>query len=163
MEIALSNYDILQMINYKSNLMTYPELTKYDNLDEALGKYGALVLLYETKQNYGHWVCIFKVNKNTVEHFDSYGYKPDDELKFIPNYFRKLNNEWYPHLTSLLYYSKYTVIYNEYRLQKKKKGINTCGRWVVTRLNYRMIPQDVFANFFLEYKDPDKLVTYLTS
>lgn len=163
MDKALSNRDIMRLINNKANLLTYSELQKYKNIDEALGDYGALVLLYETKQNFGHWTAIFKVNKNKIEHFDSYGLKPDDELKFVPEYFRRINYEDIPHLTYLLYNSGYNVIYNEYKLQKKLININTCGRWVATRLKYRMIPQKIFAKFFLEYKDPDKIVTEITN
>jgi hypothetical protein len=162
MDIALSDKAIMRLINGKANLMTYSELQTYDDIDEALGKNNAMVLLYETSKNFGHWVCVFKVNKNTIEHFDSYGMKPDDELKFIPEYFREVNYEKIPHLTYLLYNSGYNVIYNEFKLQKKKKGVNTCGRWVSVRLIYRVIPQKVFAKFFLEYTNPDKIVVDLT-
>lgn len=163
MDKALTNHEILKMINHKANLLVYEDLQKYNNIDDVLGKYKALVLLYETRDNFGHWTCLFKVNSNTIEHFDSYGLKPDSELKFVPEYFRKIHYEDYPHLTALLYLSKYKVIYNEYELQKHGKGINTCGRWVVTRLNYRMIPQNVFAKFFLKYKNPDLAVVEATS
>jgi len=162
MDRALSDKDIMKLIKNKANLMTYSELQEYDDLDDVLGKYGALVLLYETRDHFGHWTAVFRVNKNTIEHFDSYGLKPDDEIKFVPEYFRRLNYETIPHLTYLLYKSNYNVIYNEYKLQKKEPGINTCGRWVATRLKYRMIPQKKFAKFFLEYKNPDQIVTNLT-
>lgn len=163
MEKALSDKDILRLINGKANLLTYQELQNYDNLDDALGKYGALVLLYTTRRNFGHWIAVFKVNKNKIEVFDSYGLIPDDEIKFVDSYFRKMNYQKIPHLTYLLYHSGYNVIYNEYQLQSQKPGINTCGRWVATRLKYRNIPQKKFAKFFLNYKNPDKIVTHLTS
>jgi hypothetical protein len=163
MDKALSNKDIMNLINNKANLLTYQELQNYDNLDDALGPYGALVLLYTTRKNFGHWVAVFKVNENTIEHFDSYGLAPDEELKFIPEYFRKVNYDKIPHLTYLLYNSGYNVIYNEYQLQKHMQDYNTCGRWVATRIKYRMIPQQQFAKFFLEYKNPDKIVTEITS
>ena len=99
MDIALSDKDIMRLIKGKANLLTYTELQKYNNIDQVLGPYSALVLLYETSKNFGHWVCVFKVNENTIEHFDSYGLKPDDELKFIPEYFREVNYEEIPHLT----------------------------------------------------------------
>lgn len=47
----LSDDDVLKICNYKANLMTYPELVEYDNIDDALGKHKALILLYETKKN----------------------------------------------------------------------------------------------------------------
>lgn len=162
MDKALSSKDIMELIHHKANLLTYIELQNYNNINDVLGKYQAIVLLYETSMNFGHWVCVFKVNENTIEHFDSYGLKPDDELKFVPEYFRIVNYDEIPHLTYLLYNSNYKVIYNEYQLQSKKKGVSTCGRWVSTRLNYRMIPQEKFSKFFLEYDNPDKIVVELT-
>jgi hypothetical protein len=162
MDKALSNKDILELVGYKANLMTYSQLQQYDHIDDVLGEYKALVLLYETSQNFGHWVCVFKVNKNKIEHFDSYGLAPDDELKFVPENFRKVNYDKIPHLTYLLYNSKCQVIYNEYQLQAHMADVNTCGRWVATRINYRMIPQQKFAKFFLEYDNPDEIVISLT-
>lgn len=163
MEKALSESDILDIIDGKARVMTYQELQKYNDLNKALGKHGAIVLLYTTSKNYGHWVALFKVNDNLVEFFDSYGYPPDDELKFVPEYFRKNNYGDYPHLTSLLYDSGYNIIYNEYQLQKEKKGINTCGRWVALRLLFRNIPQQIFSKYFYSKKNPDKLAVELTN
>jgi len=162
MDEALSNNKIMKLINKKANLMTYSELKKYDNLDEALGPHDALVLLYETRENFGHWVTIFR-RGDLIEHFDSYGYFPDDELKFIPEYFRKVNGLDYPHLTALMYESGYKPSYNEYVLQSDKRDVNTCGRWVVARLILRHLPLDKFVKLF-KNKDysPDFLVTIFT-
>lgn len=162
MDRALSNKEIYEMLNGEPNIMTYSELKYYNNINDAMGTNKMLVLLYETRENYGHWCCVFMFNKNTIEVFDSYGLKPDDQLKCVPEYFKEIKNLFYPHLSLLLYKSEYEVVYNEYKLQKKEKGINTCGRWVVCRLTYKIIPQDVFAKFFLEYENPDEIVTIIT-
>lgn len=163
MDIALSDHDIMQLIDYKANLMTYAELQRYNSIEKAMGPHRALVLLYETKDNFGHWTCVFFAEDNLIEHFDSYGLFPDDELKFIPEYYRVQNYEKIPHLTYLLYKSKNRVLYNEYKLQKKAKGINTCGRWVSARLINRHIPQQEFAKYFLSFDDPDQAVTDYTN
>lgn len=160
----LSSEDILTICENGANLLTYPELTKYKTLDEALGRKRALILLYETEQNYGHWVCVFKLNSNTIEHFDPYGLKPDKELKFVPANYRKVSGQDYPHLTALLYNSGYEITYNEYKLQKMKKDTNTCGRWVAMRIAMRMLPLEEFVKLFkLKGLTPDDVVTLLTA
>lgn len=161
---SLSNFELLKMVKEKANLLLYPELIKYNNIDKALGKFGALILLYETSKNYGHWVGVFKRDKNTIEHFDSYGLFPDDELKFIPEYFRDTNNERLPHLTALLYKSGYNIEYNDHKLQQKMKDVNTCGRWVGMRLLLRNLHIDEFIKIFINNKclNPDDIVTLMS-
>lgn len=161
---SLSGGELLKLVNRKANLMTYPQLTKYDDIDKAMGKYKALILLYETKQNYGHWTCVFKRNNNTIEHFDSYGMKPDDELAFIPEYFRIVSNQELPHLTALLYKSGYNVEYNDKKLQIQKKDVNTCGRWVAMRIIFRNMNIDDFIELFkgTKYYSSDDLITLIT-
>lgn len=166
---SLSGDDILKLIDYKANLMTYPELTKCDDINKCLGKHGALILLYETKKNYGHWVCLIRHNKKHIEFFDSYNFFPDDELNFIPEKFRKISNQSYPHLTYLLLKSNANIEYNHARLQKftidPDEHIATCGRHVATRINLRKIPLDEYIKIMKGNKecDPDTIVTFLTS
>ena len=160
-KIALSNGDIYKLLDGKCNILTYPELTKYDDIDSAMGKYKALVLLYLSKQNYGHWICVFQRNNNTIEFFDPYGFFPDDELQFIPEHFREVSGQKYPHLTYLLAKCKYQKIeYNNTRLQKLENNVNTCGRWCVVRLMLRNISIEKFVKKFKI--DGDSKVTKLT-
>lgn len=161
MNYSLSNGDINKLLDGKCNIMSYDQLSKYDNIDSAMGKYGALILLYQTKQNYGHWCCVFKRNNNTIEFFDPYGLFPDDELEFVPKNMRKVLNEDYPHLTWLLYNSGYKKIdYNSKQLQKFKGDVNTCGRHCAVRIMLRNLPIDEYIKFL--GKDPDKKVLELT-
>jgi len=154
----------MDLLDGKANIMSYARLTEYDNLDEALGEHGALVLLYETKRNFGHWTLVFRLDNDTVEFFDSYSLKPDDELKFIPEYFRIENNQLLPHLTYLLYTSGYKVEYNDYKLQKKLRDMNTCGRHVVSRLLFRNLDIDKYAKMIKKSGLlPDIFVTILTN
>lgn len=161
---ALSGDEMLKLLDNQSNLITYPELSKMQSIDEALGKHNACVILYETKKHYGHWCCIFKNKKKCIEFFDPYGLMPDDQLKFIPMHFRKSNNEKFSHLTYLLWKSGCSVEYNHTRLQKKMKDINTCGRWCSMRIGLRHIPLNKFVKLFTmnKYLAPDDLVTALT-
>ena len=160
-QISLSESNIKTMLNGQCNVLTYPELVNYDNINDAMGPHGALILLYMTNQNYGHWVCAFKRNNNAIEFFDSYGFFPDDELKLIPEYFRKVSNQLYPHLTYLLLKSKNKIEYNNVQLQKLKKDVNTCGRWCIVRIMLRNLTINEFVRKFQD--NGDFKVTELTS
>lgn len=163
-KMSLSNDEVLQLIDGKANLVTYTQLKNYKNIDQLLGKYGACVILYLTKKNYGHWTCIFKINKKTLEIFDSYGIFPDDELNFKMNdNFRIVSGQNYPHLTYLLYNSPYDLTFNEYQFQKKGRDVATCGRHVATRLLLRKLSLENYKNLLTSDKyTPDEFVTMLT-
>jgi hypothetical protein len=162
---SLSSNDILEYLDYKPNLIIYPEIIKYDNIDSLLGENGMCVLLYLTSSNYGHWCCVYRYN-DSICFFDSYGLKPDSELHFVSPAIRQSLKQYHAYLTKLLYKSNKKIEYNEYALQKRKDGINTCGRWVCTRLKYNNVSIDDFAKTFLSVNNiikPDELVTYLTA
>lgn len=161
---SLSNIELLDMIDGKANLLTYPELSKKRSIDQVLGKYGACIILYETKKDYGHWCCVFKLNNSTLEFFDPYGKKVDEQLKWIDNNFRKYNNEWYPHLSALLLKSKYKLTYNNHKFQKFARDVNTCGRWVGLRLKFRHLSLNEFKKLFLKKREEnaDFYATLLT-
>jgi len=161
---SLSDSNIMTLIKGKARIISYPNLTKFNNLDDLMGKYNAVVILYETKKKFGHWTLLFKLNHDTVEFFDSYSMLPDDELKFIPHNFRMSNNELLPHLTYLLYSSGYQVEYNDYPLQNKKQGVNTCGRHVATRLLHRNLNIDEYVKMIERTgMDTDDFVTLFTN
>lgn len=160
-QYSLSGADILQSLHGKCNLIQYKNIDKYINLKELLGKDKKCVILYNTNENYGHWTCIYEYN-DTIFFFDSYGIIPDDELKWRRYYGADISN--YRYLTKLLYESMCPVEYNEYQLQQKKDGINTCGRWVINRLKYPQISVDDYYNIFKQssrYIDNDKLICLL--
>lgn len=165
-DIALSNYDILKKLNGKTNIILYPDLHKYHNIDEILEPYGVCVLLFESKKNYGHWCCILKID-NTIEFFNPYGGYPDDTLKFIPLDFRKISYQIFPYLSILLYDSPYNLTYNEFPLQKHKSNIRTCGRHCICRIMYRDLNLYEYIDMLNYYKnkyaiDYDKIVTLIT-
>ena len=161
----LSNFDIYTLLDGRCRIVSYDELVKFKTLDDALGHYGAFVLLYLTKQNFGHWTLVFKYDDSrTVEVFDSYGYFPDDEFKFIPMSVRKQKNQMYPYLCKLLLDSGYKIVYNNHKLQEQKENVNTCGRHVVSRLVYRDVPIDEYVNMIRNSGfTPDEFVTRLTN
>jgi|WetSurMetagenome_2_1015567.scaffolds.fasta_scaffold09542_4 hypothetical protein len=139
--IPLSDKQVMKLVNNKANLVLYPDLHKYDNIDDILGKYGACIILFESKPQYGHWCCIFKVTNKLLEFFNPYGGiydgEPDEGLKYIDPKFREQTNQLIPYLSLLMINSPYELSYNEYKFQKMGKGINTCGRHVAVRLQNR--------------------------
>lgn len=166
--VSLSGNQVLKLVNNKANLMTYTELTKYNNIFDCFGKHKALILLYVTTHNYGHWVCLIKHNNKHIEFFDSYGFIVDDELDFISKEFRKESNQIHRYLTYLLYKSGAQIEYNHAQLQKfttdPNNQISTCGRHVATRINLMDIPLDDYIDLMTSVKniDADFIVTYLT-
>jgi|SRR5580693_8213995 hypothetical protein len=164
-QIPLSDKNVLDLVDRKANLIVYPNLVHYKTLDQMLEPYGACFLLFESKPNFGHWCCIFKVDDETVEFFNPYGGDehgyPDDCLNFIAAPFRKKSNQDHTYLSALMYNSPYELTYNEYKFQKHGHNINTCGRWCAIRLIFRFLTLDEFSNIF-KRDDGDKLVTILT-
>lgn len=167
-EIPLSDRDLrilLSKFGVSCTICKYSGLAKFKTLDELLGKNRCAIILYETRQNFGHWVCVFENGNNHIEFFDSYGYFPDDERDFVPTAFRKVGNIDYPYLTYLLYDSNKHIHYNEYQLQEKGNNVNTCGRHVATRLAFKNIPHRKYISMINKIKKemtPDFFVTIFT-
>lgn len=103
-----------------------------------------IAVLYETQPGFGHWVAVLATPEG-LEHFDSYGLKPDAELKFIPPQYRVAFMATAPHLARLLGHDGRDINYNEHKLQGK--NTNTCGRWVVARCRNRRMTTDQFAAY----------------
>jgi len=124
--ISLDESEI-KKIAPECHVRPYTELNDCATLDEAMGEYGACIVLYETQRDYGHWCCFFRVDDNKVEFFDSYALRPDSELDFVSPEFKKESKQG-PRLTQLIELaSKDTkIIYNQVQLQSRKKEIDTC-------------------------------------
>lgn len=159
---ALTGEDVLNLANGKAHVMDYRDLRTYDDIFDAMNGTGALILLYESSLNYGHWVCVIDRGNNILEHFDSYGLKPDDEINFTSEDMREFLGEDYPHLSVLLYNSNCKIEYNQFKLQSKKKGINTCGRWTGMRIIFKNLSIENFAKLFIDdfYTTDDMVVLF---
>lgn len=171
MDKNFSDSDIKRLLGNRVNIIKYSQLANVHNIDELINPYPCVILI-ETAENFGHWVCLFKFGDNQLEFFNSYGGVnsrdacgfPDDSLKFVDDEFANTHNENEPYLSELLLKSNYNMSYNEHPFQKwstKNKKINTCGAWVVCRIWCKDMPLKDFYKLF-KYKG-DELVTYLTS
>lgn len=157
-ETPLSSIDISRRLNDRIRILSYRQLDNYKSIHELFEPFGAFVVLYETEDNFGHWVAVIKHQdkrkdgEDYIEHFDSYAYKPDEELKFVPPNMRNEND---PTLVRMMYESGLPVRYSHNRFQKVKengKDVNTCGRWVVLRIKLRDLDENEFYLLFKEIK-----------
>lgn len=159
-EYPLSTKEIMKLLNNKVKIVIYPDIIKYKSIEDLIGKHNSLILLYLTTEQFGHYTCLFK-NKDGIQFFDSYGYFPDDQLKFVPS---RLSPKMYGYHKILLYLLSQTnnkIFYNQYRLQSLNKKIATCGFWCVYRLRNKELTENEFYNIFKNEKDPDLLVVNL--
>lgn len=146
--VALSNKDLLKLVNDKAKVVLYPSLWKFNNIDELLGPHGACFLLFESKPSFGHWCTIIKYKDGkTIEFFDSYSGYPDNVLKFIPEDFKKKSNQDYPYLTKLLYECPYEIEFNDKKFQKHGKNIATCGRHAAIRVLFKHLNIEEYDKF----------------
>jgi len=162
---ALDNEEVLQLVKEKAKVVLYENLINYKDIQELLHPHGAVFLLYQIKPSFGHWVAIIKRGNNEIEFFDPLGYMIDEQLLWTkPASLRRQLNMNYPYLTKLLFEAprNYSIIYNEHKFQKNKKGINTCGAWSALRIAYKHLSLEEFIKDF-NIKDEsginDQLVT----
>lgn len=144
--IALSNKDLLKIVDGKANIIIYSNIYKYRSIDDLINPYGAAFILFQSRPHYGHWCLLFRTNDRKLEFFNPYGGYPDDSLDYINSDFKKKSYQDKPYLSKLLLKSPYDLEYNEFDFQKEKNDIKTCGRHCAMRLICR------YLNIY-EYKD----------
>ena len=135
MQKSFSNVEIEKYI---------PEVVLYEDLGkltpEQLINKLPVAILYQETETYGHWTLLHKTPEG-IEFFDPYGILIDKEFEQI---------EWkQPHYLAKLLYKlskSIPINYNQYKFQKKKPGVNTCGRWIILRSLLGHMPLDVFAD-----------------
>jgi hypothetical protein len=157
-----TDQEIMTLVDGKSNLVIYPDIDRYNSIDELLGHHECCIILYVTKDTptstAGHWTCLFKIDDNTLEFFDPYGNGPDTQLN------KCIHKE--PILTDLIMRSHYNVIYNKSKLQPiNNHNSSTCGRHCGMRIQLRDIPIQKYAKLLTSIKGmtPDQLVTLMTA
>ena len=161
--IDLSDGDIFRMCNQGVAIHEYRDLDKMDSYMDLFGDHEGAVILYETRDNFGHWVLVLNLGGNQVEFFDPLGIPVDGELGIIPDYYRTRLNEVTPHLTHLL--QGVRVKNNMKQLQKVDNEINTCGRHVVCRFRlYEMgFALEEYVRLFEKQLEPaDDTVSKIT-
>jgi len=141
-------------------IVPYHTLGNYENIDDLLGEYKSVILLYEMRENFGHYVALFINGNGDLEFFDSYGFRPDEELKYATYNLK----EGIPFLTRMLNKYDKKIVVNTKRLQVFKNEINTCGRWTALRILYKKKSLKEFTDLFTKnkYYNGDFWVSALT-
>jgi hypothetical protein len=138
-------------IDAPQKLLKYSQLESINDINELLPEEKDYrIILTENQKNSGHWCCITKDN-DIYTWFDSYGEKPDGELKYISTIMNKILGQDKKHLSRILKTIKEPnqLLYNETKYQKLRDGINTCGRWCICFLLLHHMGYDLaeFKNF----------------
>lgn len=181
--IALSDMTLRRVMvspqRLPPDIIMSTDLKHYDTLPRGLlDGSRCVVILYETAPNFGHWVLLHTLRspqsgKQTLEFFDSYGMKPDDELNHIPSQYRHDSKQTKKEVVRLLLASPedIPISYNEHTFQVPYPGINTCGRWVILRYLCGLSPWGASLEGFKQFIDvvskrnnvsPDVLAVMLT-
>lgn len=162
--IFLSGANIHQITKGACNPLAYHALEHITSIEQLFDKHDAVMLLYETDENIGHWTCLIRHSSTELEFFDPYGLKIDEELSQA-DYNRRLHDgKIVPHLTHLIEQSGYTVKSNTVRLQKTFKDVNTCGRHCALRVLLRDLPIKEYNKMFTsaDHYNPDLWATAMT-
>jgi hypothetical protein len=160
----LSGEEILEALEYKTNVVSYPDIKNYTTLDYLLGEHKCCVILYLSSPHYGHWCCLFERPTGSLEFFDPYGIFVDNELDKIPEVFKQMSGGNDPYLSNLIYNSHYNDLeYNDHQLQKYGQKIATCGRHCISRIIFKDKSIDDYAKMIKSTPyTPDEFVTLIT-
>jgi len=160
----LTGGDMLRIADGKTNIILYEDLENVNDINDVLSPHDAVIILYQTAENFGHWVTLLK-DGNTIEFYDAYGLNVDEELN-LDNEFHKRIHEGkiVPHLSHLINQSGYKVIFNRERLQSKLSDVNTCGRYCALRVRLRNYSIEKFNGLWKNNKhySPDWFVSATT-
>lgn len=167
MDISLSGDDIIKALDGEVNIVLYNQLSKMSTLHDLFQDHKVCCVLYLSRPNYGHWVCLVRDDtRKIIYYFDPYGECIDQPLSVLSQKTRRQCNEVKNFLSRIIYNSGYHVDYNDEPLQADSKSIATCGRWAITRGLFDELSNDQFASLFKHRKGesftPDELVFELT-
>jgi hypothetical protein len=164
----LSGSDIQDAVDGQTKVIRYSAIHRFRTIDQLLAPYDSAVILYETREGFGHWTCVF-LNRRTgvLEFFDPYGKPIDSQLDHIPPALKASTYQDYPYLAKLMLASPYKLTYNQKPLQKLGGDVNSCGRHVAMRLVMRDLPISQYQQFLLQKKggalNPDGVVSMMTA
>ena len=86
----IASNEFCKMLGKGVKVIKYSELENHSDINQVIPEpKGYRIILIETKQNTGHYVCLLKYNEKSYVYFDSYGLYPDQE--YIRCLFLSLN------------------------------------------------------------------------
>jgi hypothetical protein len=178
---CLTDADMKRLIPFEVPIFHYSQLKSLNSVFELTSLNNAAIIYFETERQggtmCGHWTCLTMSPKSksidstndlsfSINFFDSYGVKPDDEKEEISEENLRISGMVQDVLTKLLYDASddITIEYNEKPLQSRKKGVNTCGRHVVARIMAVDTPLDQYQRFMrLKGSSADDKVMEITT
>lgn len=145
MNTALSGQEILKLLDGRTKVLLYDDISRYSTPERLLQPYGSTVILYPTGENVGHWTALLYTvddgGNRIIEFFDPYGISVDNEFKAM--------GHRHPHrMARLLLQSSGPVSYNQHKVQQFSDEIATCGRHCVLRICFKHLPLSVYWSLF---------------
>lgn len=154
-EKLLDGEEMQRLAGRDALILSYPDLYKYNSIEDLFRNYNKIIILYLQTPNSGHWCCLSKYGK-IVTFFDPYALMPDSEIKWNSKEKQQALNQEENYLTRLLYNFARKggdVEYNEMRFQEKNPNINTCGRHAGIRAHFYQIPLEQYQQMFRELRN----------
>ena len=164
-EYALGDDDIKNILGDDINIVIYPDLEKYNDIDEVFDDKNRVIILFLTTNEYtGHWLCLHKDEFDNIHYFDPYGSGIDKDKKWLSQTkLEELNQSKVSLLNLIKKTANNGVYYNSYDFQKDKQGINTCGRHCCVRLLFKHLDLDDYYKMIKKSNlTPDEFVSYIT-
>ena len=133
-------------------------------MSELLGKFGYVVILYQTSQiNTGHFVCLRENSKKQLSYSDSYGYKYDTEQALGASFDLRFPK----YLTNLIEKDGRVCTWNTFDYQRKSANVSTCGRYACVFCMWRELDFNTIKGIFENNSDAwlniaDNLIVVLT-
>lgn len=157
----LGDHEVSAYLNGNVKILKYNEIPNYRNIEELLKPYDAVVILLETKFDFGHWICLKKTG-DVISFFDSYGDFPDQQKKFVNTKFLRDSGQKFNIICKMLDEAsyKYVIEFSDRCLQNMDDlSIATCGLWCAVFIKSGMLVEEFydFIDSFGE-KDYDKVV-----
>jgi len=157
----LSSDDIYKICGCR-NIIMYPNLSKYSDINDCFGDDDKFILFFELSAGgVGHWETCFR-NNNVIYFFDSYGLQPDKCEDYINSNTRLTLNENKPYLTMLLNKAQDEGVKCIYSTQKYQlfDGAETCGRHCSIRLKNMSMNNEDYYNYLNSIKSKNGLKTF---
>ena len=119
-------------------IVKYEDLERFNSIEELLPnvRSAAVIFIATVSRNQGHWFAVMRSKRN-IYYFDAYGKRPDKNLLFAKKNLRKEFGQNIPYLSYLLNKAVddgFKVSFNEVQYQSDRPEIQTCGRWIASRI-----------------------------
>jgi hypothetical protein len=163
---SYTDSDIRKYLGEDAKIIEYEELLRYNTIFDLLPQDKSyVIILIETKDNYGHYVCLCRLGSGAtdgrLQYVDSYGKGVDMQQKFIDPWWRRESNQDKKHLSRMIKDCPYKLEYMSRQLQSKYKYDATCGRYMILFILQFLKGMDIkdvlgWFDFVIESQDLEK-------